>query len=112
MKVVSRSEFLKLPAGTFYAKGEPWCFNTLCVKDDSLDNDWYYLNPAWVDANDSSEAVERLDEMLELGKSHPMEEAVGRDGCFDMNDIFLVFERADLEKLRGFVDKAIEVTPS
>lgn len=113
MKIVNRAEFLKLPAGTVYAKGEPWVFETICIKGESLSfgiGDWFYLNPADIDAHDSGEAAERFEEMLDLGKSYPMGETIGRDGCFDANDIFLVFEKADLEKFRGFVDKAIEVS--
>lgn len=107
MRIVNRAEFLKMPAGTIYCKGMPWVFDGICIKDESLSNDWYYLNPAWVSAHDSGEAFERLDEMLKLGKSYPMENAIGRDGLFDTNAIFLIFERSDLEMLRGFINRAI-----
>lgn len=110
MRVVNRETFLKLPAGTVYAKGVPWSFNSLCFKGESLGNDWYEHDPAWVEANDSGEAFDRLERMLHQGASYPMEDAEGRDGLFDADAIFLIFEKADLEKLRGLIDNAISVT--
>lgn len=115
MKIVDRVTFLTLPTGTVYAKGEPWVFGSLSIKDDSIPadasfcGDWFYLDPAWIDADTSEVAFERLDEMQAKGTSYPMETAVGRDGLFDQKDIFLVFERDDLLKLRGMIDTAIAV---
>lgn len=112
MKVINRTDFMKLPAGTAFCKGKPWYFGSICFKGDTLDTptgDWGYYEPAWVDAGDSGEAFDRLEEMLQLGKSYPMEDASGRDGCFDMDDLFLIFERADLEALKSCINDAIGV---
>jgi hypothetical protein len=109
MRVVDRKTFLTLPAGTFYCKGERWVFDSICIKDDSLANDWYYLNPAWPAAQDSEEAFDLLDKSLDSGISFPCEDATGRDGCFDETDIFLVFEADDLKALRGHIDRALSV---
>lgn len=107
MKIYRRKEFLDLPEGTIYAKGKRWYFDGLRIKGESYPNDWRYLDPMWIDAQDSGEAFERLEEMLETGASYPMEEATSRDGLFDGEDIFLVAERADLEKLRAMIDTAL-----
>lgn len=107
MRVVNRKDFLKLPAGTIYCKGVCWAFESICIKGDSLENDWVYLNPAWPDARDSGEAVHILDSSLETGSSFPHETAEGRDGCFDDKDVFLIFERADLESLQAFISAAL-----
>jgi hypothetical protein len=107
MKVVDRKTFLSLPAGTIYCKGKRWYFDGICIKADSLESDWVYLNPAWPDAHDSGEAVELLEMSLETGSSFPCETAFGRDGCFDDDALFLVFEKPDLESLRGYIDQAI-----
>lgn len=103
MRIRRRAEFLALPTGTIYAKGKPWCFDGLSVKSDTWGNDWLTLSPMWVDDSD-------LEAMLESGASSPMQEIYERDGCFDEDEIFLVMERADLERLRAMVDAALAVT--
>lgn len=110
MKIVDRKTFLALPEGTIYAKGVPWSFEGLSIKDENAgSNDWWYLEPCWVEANDSSEVFDRLTEMQERGASYPMQTSITRDGLYDEDAIFLVFERDDLLKLREMVDKAIAV---
>lgn len=110
MRIYKRAEFLALPAGTIYAKGKPWYFDGFNVKADTLpSNDWVQLSPMWIEAHDEDEQSERLDEMLERGASYPMQESYGRDGCFDEEEVFLVPERADLEKLRAMIDAALAV---
>jgi hypothetical protein len=107
MKVVDRKTFLGLPAGTFYCKGVQWAFQTICIKDDnSGENDWYEFNPAWIN-EDSTTCFDSLAEMLERGTSRPMQDTICRDGCFDEEAIFLIFERDDLLKLREKIDVAM-----
>jgi hypothetical protein len=108
MRVVNRKTFLTLPAGTIYCKGVPWAFDGLCIKGDSLENDWIYLDPAWPSAHDSGEATALLDQSLEAGSSFPCEESYGRDGCFDDKDVFLIFEKPDLEAFRSHIDVALQ----
>ena len=113
MLVLKRGDFLKLSAGTIYAKGKSWHWNfdQLAIKGDTLStDDWGVLHPIWIEADDGREAVERLDEMLMNGASYPMAAAAGRDGCFDEDDVFLVLERADLMELRGMIDQALSVS--
>jgi len=107
MRVVNRKDFLVLPAGTIYCKGVPWAFDGICIKDDSLANDWIYLDMAWPSAHDSGDAMALLDTSLETGSSFPCEESFGRDGCFDEGAVFLIFEPADLWALRGRIDVAL-----
>ena len=109
MRIYRRDEFLKLPAGTIYAKGKPCYFDGFNVKFDTLNNDWVHLNPMWIEAQDSGEAFDRFDEMLEHGASYPMQESAGRDGCYDKDEIFLVPERADLLKLKELIEAALSV---
>jgi len=109
MRIYRRAEFLKLPAGTIYAKGKRWYFDGFNVKADTLGNDWVQLSPMWIEADDDAEQWSRLDEMLERGTSQPMAEGYGRDGSFDEDALFLVPERADLERLRDMVDAALAV---
>lgn len=111
MRVVDRKTFLTLPAGTIYCKGVQWAFDGLCIKDDSLGNDWIYLDMAWASAHDSGEAVDILEKSLETGSSFACEDAFGRDGCFDDDAVFLIFETGDLLSLRSRIDDAIAAAP-
>lgn len=112
MRVVDRKTFLALPPGTAYCKGAKWYFNGLCFKHENAGtNDWYGFDPAWVDGNDSGECFDRLEEMAERGASYPMQDSISRDGLFDADALFLVFERDDLLRLREMVDEAIAAAP-
>jgi hypothetical protein len=115
MKIYRRSEFLKLPSGTIYSKGKPWAFGELLIKDDTLRNwssdeigDWFYVDPVGIESNDCGEELLRLDQMLETGASFPMNTNIVRDGCFNLKDVFLVFEKEDLIKLREYINTAID----
>ena len=99
MKILNRTDFLMMPQGTVYAKiPERWIIGDLCVKHESTDyGDWYYMSFDWVDANDSGEAVDRLDDMADKGSSYPVQNSIARDGTMDLNETFLVYEKADID---------------
>jgi len=60
------------------------------------------------EAVDSGEWDDKCEQMMD-GESIPMtDDFYGRDGCFDDKDIFLVFEKDDLHKLKSIVDEAIK----
>lgn len=91
MRVYTRAEFMKLPAGTMYCKGVRWSFGALCVKDITTDyNDWYEMSLDWIDGRNSEECFDRLQVMLDSGASFPMQNSIYRDGMFDEENIFLV----------------------
>lgn len=99
MKIVDRKTFLSMPEGTVYAKiPKRWIIEDIHVKYESTDyNDWYYMNFNWVDASDSGEAIDRLDEMFESGASYPVQNSIARDGLFDEDDHFLIYEKEDID---------------
>lgn len=100
---------MKLPAGILFASGRRWYFTGMQVKGETISTDFQSRQLDWVAANDSGEAFDRLEEMLSSGVSYPINEAFGRDGRFDDDDIFLVYEEADLIELRRCVDVALFV---
>lgn len=108
MKIYKRSEFLKLPPGTFFARGEKWCIDGFYMKGESWENDFCFLSISDIDSFNSDEHIKRLEEMEETGKSYPMNECHGRDGLFDENELFLVFEHDDLCKIRKLIDYSME----
>lgn len=101
MKIVDRETFLDMPEGTVYAKIEKrWIVDTpLCVKYESTDyGDWYYMSFDWVDANNSNEAIDRLEDMAADPKvSYPVQSSISRDGLFEEGALFLIYERGDLD---------------
>lgn len=114
MRVVDRETFLNHPEGTIYAKGKPLYWEALSVKfetlhHDGVPRDWFYLDPCWVRSKVGEDASCEMMRAFDDGLSRPMEDAVSRDGCFDEDEVFLVFERDDLQVLQGFITKALEV---
>lgn len=103
MKIINREEFLKMPSGTVYCKGKPWYWEQICVKRESLENDWYYLELDQVPANDSGEWVENQERMLETGGEMPIQIIEARDGCFDDKEIFLIYSQDDLKVLNEYL---------
>ena len=105
MKLYNRTDFLKLPEGTIFCKGKPYYFEDLSVKGESLPNDFIYLGLQWIDSNGEDDCA-KLDDMLYEGESCPLQTAYGRDGCFNDEDIFLVYEDKDIENIMSHLDAA------
>jgi len=101
MRIINRQEFLNQPAGTVFTKYEPCIFGDLLIKGESLPNDFCYQQIAdAIDCNDSGEFSYKLFTSQKTGEGVPMDfDCQGRDGCFKDNQLFAIFERADVEKL-------------
>lgn len=109
MRIYSRAEFMKLPAGTLFCKGKPWYWDTPSVKGEtSKFNDFYARDLTNIEACDSGELFGRLQEMLDKGTSYPLHDIEGRDGCFDDEDLFLVYEHDDLVELARVISNAMD----
>jgi hypothetical protein len=115
MKIYKRQEFLKLPAGIFFAKGVQWIIDGFCVKGESINDDdgtwidFFYTNLVDISSKDTAQHFDWLQDMLEKGSSTPINFIESRDGMFDDNEIFLVFEELDLiyinTLINDFLDK-------
>ena len=110
MRVVTRKTFLTLPDGTLFCKGKPWAFEELAVKTASRIGegndlgDFCYQSFRDIPCADSGEYIDRLEMMLNEGKSYPLElDSSSRDGCFDNDDIFLVYDYEDIVRLRDYL---------
>jgi hypothetical protein len=109
MKIVDRATFLAMPAETVYAKYEPCIFEALCIKGDTLYEsdgkpiDWFYQQIAEaIAAHDSGEWGGLLEESRLTGRSLNMNfECQGRDGCFEDEQLFAVFDKLDIAALIG-----------
>jgi hypothetical protein len=109
---------MKLPEGVLFSSGRQCAFGGLKVKGETLaSNDWIErdlldVDPPQIDSTggrpDYKDIFQTLDEMLLAGTSHPLNTSYGRDGRFDDEDVFLVFERPDLLELQRVIAKALE----
>jgi hypothetical protein len=101
MRIVDRATFLTLPAGTLYAKvpADPshYIFGELCIKGDSLSNDWYQqeLVGWFTDCDDSGEWSDAFKQLRHGGERAVEFNLESRDGLFDRADMFAVFSRTD-----------------
>lgn len=126
MKIVHREQFLALPAGVIYAKFTPCIFGDLAVKGDSVlpavaipgtttTGDWYYHDFIELDVTDSGEWADKLFEGMAKDVSIPMDfETIGRDGFYDKDQLFAVFEKEDvfglIHMLKDIVPDYPEIT--
>lgn len=109
MKVYNRKDFLNLPQGTIFCKGTKWYFDNISVKGSSLNNDFVYVDLCNIEANDTGQWVDRLEESLLKGVSFPINKDSARDGMFDDNSVFLVFEKEDLKYLIDIMKISITI---
>ena len=103
MRIVDRQTFLSLPAGTLYFKYAPHAFGDLGIKDATIydaDNqgiDWFYQSLDSIDDGaDSTDRWEILHQAATTGSRFAMNfDIQDRDGLFDEDQLFAVFELPD-----------------
>lgn len=112
MKIINRETFLALPAGTVYAKFEPHMFGETCVKGDTVAGvDWYYagLNSPICTHNDTW-ADTILFNAMETGCSVSLDfETETRDGLFDQEQLFAVWESVDVRQLISRLQQTLKL---
>jgi len=108
MRIVDRETFLQMPTGTVYAKYEPCCFEEVSIKGETCYGfkgeaiDWFCqsLNsPNFEGVNDSGAWMHHLDAIQAGEPSGKLEEVESRDGLFDSDQLFAVWELADVRFL-------------
>ncbi len=111
MKIVNRKTFLAMPPGTVYAKYVPCVFEELCIKGDTLPNgnDWFYQSIAdSIKSSGSDEWAHLLDESEADGRELEMDFATeGRDGCFEDDQLFAIWSKADVAQLIGRLNECL-----
>lgn len=111
MRIVAREVFLAMPAGTVYAKYSPHVFGDLCIKCDTVTHggkaiDWWYVDFTSIESADTEEWLERS-ECAMKGESVPMDFTTeSRDGLYDADQLFAVYERRDVENLTARLAEA------
>lgn len=124
MKALTFEQFLTWPSGTLFVKCERGAFHTMGFKGTSIERgdpvgeadeplyiDFMYeeiIPPLNLCTNELEEYQELIDKHAVTGESLPdIDELPARDGTFDHDCIFLVWEEADIQRLIGRLQGAI-----
>lgn len=104
MRIVSRQEFLTLPAGTVYQCYDDegaWPDEQLCVKGESLTNDWFYTPVELMPSTPRSDSDTRdyLEMAAKTGLDYEVEPFSTRDGMFDATQQFYVYSNDEVMQL-------------
>jgi hypothetical protein len=103
MKIVNRQHFLALPPNTLFSKYTPCVFGPLEIKGETWAHCNDFLSQQVADAiacSGSEDFSAKLEDAQELGASVAMDfNCLGRDGCFDEDQLFAVWESADVASL-------------
>ena len=101
MKIINLEEFRKLPENTLYSKYTPMFFDSLEIKGETWKCD--FLSQSLHDAiecDSSDEMMTLLTDAKEIGTSLEMDfNCQSRDGIFNDDQLFAVWEKRDVEKL-------------
>lgn len=114
MKIVDRTTFLSMPSGTVFCKYSPCVFGELHIKGDSIffaGGDDFFIQQIVdaIDAFDTCEFMDMLESARKTGVSVPMDFHVEqRDGLFDKDQLFAVWERSDVEALITRLGETLE----
>jgi len=101
VKILNRQQFLALTDDVLFSKYKPCYFENIEIKHQSLEsNDYIYQNIVdAIDCNSSDEFSYKL-ELAENGASIDLDfNCAGRDGCFDDDQLFAVWEKKDVQML-------------
>lgn len=101
MKIINLEEFRKLPPNTLYCKFEPDFFEEIQTKGETWDTDFLCAILVDVDSNDSGDRGQILDSR----KFKLDHEFYGRDGLFEAEQLFAVFENEDIESMINHLNK-------
>jgi len=120
MRIVDRTTFLAMPAGTVFIKFPPQpgdgCLDLgadgpILIKEETVGEDFVVQStiPSFEGVDRSEDEIAVYADMLK-GKGSPAVDYdfAGRDGYFDKDQLFLVWDRKDLHALIGRLNQALE----
>lgn len=111
MKLYDYETFLKLPNGTIYSIMNYEYVQNLCIKYETyVCKDGKSLAYKYIDYNElTSYEAFFINDKIENNPSFSMEEIIIEDSQSSRYEIFCVFEKEDLIKIKGYIEKAIEI---
>jgi hypothetical protein len=119
MKLYNREDFLDLPKNTIYSRVDETvgeiCYGLFCKTSDTsvMENDWFEQDliseAGFPNAlEDGREAIEYALDIRDEYKDFETDlQCIGRDGCFDYDDKFVVWDKKDVIKLIEYLKKTI-----
>lgn len=103
MKIVNLPQFLALPPDTLFSKFAPCYMEELLIKGDSLHecDDFCFQSIAdAIESNSSRDWSDKIFDAKNNGTSLRMDfDCQGRDGCFEKDQLFAVWEKEDVMAL-------------
>lgn len=111
MKILNREEFFKLPQGVLYSEYEPDdLFYNMFIKGEQLKSDYVEMSIIGnIEANSSDERYETIDSAKENKNSIKLDfEKYGRNGMYDEEQLYALYEKQDLEDLIKCLQKSLE----
>jgi hypothetical protein len=98
MKIVNRETFLQLPSNTVFAKYDNFPDEGLCIKGDTLENDFYVQQILEVKCNDEEDYDNVITVAAKNGTIFQLDfHCESRDGLFEPDRrLFVVFEKTDV----------------
>jgi hypothetical protein len=112
MKIVDRKTFMAMPGNTLFSRWEPCVFRELAIKGESWERDFLTQEIASaVKCDGNEDFFDRCDNAARTGESLALDlDCVGRDGLFDDDQMFAVWETQDvlalIERLYACVPNA------
>lgn len=112
MKILNRKDFIELPAEVVFAYYKPMVFDRLSIRGSSSETDFYVQDIVdAVDCDSSDEFVDKVD-ACEKGESISLAfNSVSRDGMYEDEQLFAVWERADVERLIARLQETLDNYP-
>ena len=110
MKIVDYKTFVSLPKGTLYRETEPCTFGELQIKQETINEgrDWFLTRLDYIKESNSSDDFLECYKQMENGQSLNLDiYCKERDGMFDYDRKFLVYENKDVIKLIELLNKCI-----
>jgi len=102
MRIINRTEFLKLPEKTLYRKYQPQTYGELSIKYGSLANDYVDVELVGdIEGTDSSDSNSGAHDYYKNTSSVFRFDYEGtcRDGLYDDDQLFAVYDNTDIEQL-------------
>ena len=106
MKIVNLETFLNSPKGTIFQKWEPNIFEPLCIFENSCGNNEDFLYREFRGNVEFPEEHANYGTIQYYKKEIPNMEnlyvdfnCVERDGCFDHQQMFAIYEKKDLKEM-------------
>ncbi|GFN32518.1 hypothetical protein [Paenibacillus xylaniclasticus] len=110
MRIVNRAEFLKLPSGILYSRYESLgTIRGLHSKLESLTNDWIYQDVVG-DIDEDENEFDEIFAKAEKDSSYEFRMDLNcgrRDGMFDDDDKFAIYNEEDIRRLIDRLNKLL-----